>query len=66
MLLVVTPIKGSPAYKAGLKAGDIITTIIREMDSEGKPLAKPEVLDDQGPAVDRRRGQDPRQARHRR
>ena len=26
MLLVVTPIKGSPAYKAGIKAGDIITT----------------------------------------
>src|SRR5262249_7447706 len=25
MLLVVTPIKGSPAYKAGLWAGDIIT-----------------------------------------
>ena len=25
MLLVVTPIKGSPAYKAGLQAGDIIT-----------------------------------------
>jgi C-terminal peptidase prc len=54
-LLVVTPIKGSPAYKAetpmskadrkyraGLWAGDVITTIIREVDSEGNRLAKPE------------------------
>jgi len=41
-LLVVTPIKGSPAHKAGLQAGDLITTIIREEDSLGKPLAKTE------------------------
>src|SRR5262249_60033525 len=32
-LLVVTPILGSPAYKAGMKTGDIIKTIIREVDS---------------------------------
>ena len=38
MLLVVTPLKGSPAYKAGLEAGDIITTIIRDKDSMGQPL----------------------------
>jgi C-terminal peptidase prc len=43
-LLVVTPIKGSPAYKAGLKAGDLITKLVREMDSEGNALDKAEVL----------------------
>jgi C-terminal peptidase prc len=37
-LLVVTPIKGSPAYKAGLMTGDIITKIIRDVDSKGKPV----------------------------
>jgi C-terminal peptidase prc len=43
-LLVVTPIKGSPAYRAGLQAGDLIVSVTREVDSEGKPLDKPEVL----------------------
>lgn len=47
-LQVVTPIIGSPAYKAGLKANDIITTIVREVDSLGKPLAKPETLPTKG------------------
>jgi C-terminal peptidase prc len=41
-LLVVTPIKGSPAFKKGVQAGDIITEVIREVDSEGKELPKPE------------------------
>src|SRR5262249_57330498 len=50
-LLVITPLKGSPAYKAGIKAGDIITTVIREMDSEGKKLAKPEVIPTKGLAL---------------
>jgi carboxyl-terminal processing protease len=47
-LQVVTPIYGSPAYKKGLKANDIITTIIREVDSEGKPLPKSETLPTKG------------------
>ena len=38
-LLVVSPIKGSPAYKAGIQAGDLITKIKRDTDPEGKPLA---------------------------
>lgn len=37
-LLVVTPIKGSPAYNGGIRAGDLITKIIRSVDNEGKPL----------------------------
>jgi carboxyl-terminal processing protease len=47
-LLVVTPIKGSPAYKAGIKAGDIITTIKRDVDSDGNPLDKTEVIETKG------------------
>jgi C-terminal peptidase prc len=48
MLQVVTPIKGSPAYKVGIQAGDVITTVTREMDSEGKKLEKPEVIPTKG------------------
>jgi C-terminal peptidase prc len=48
MLQVVTPIRGSPAYNAKIYTGDIITTIVRETDSEGNPLAKPEVLSTKG------------------
>lgn len=48
MLRVITPVKGSPAYNAGIRAGDIITTITREVDSNGKKLNKPEVLNTKG------------------
>lgn len=37
-LLVVTPIKNSPAYRAGIQAGDLITEIHLEVDKDGKPL----------------------------
>ncbi|HTU91118.1 MAG TPA: S41 family peptidase [Gemmataceae bacterium] len=47
-LLVVTPIKGSPAYRAGIQAGDLITTVTRAVDSEGEPLSPPEVLPTKG------------------
>jgi carboxyl-terminal processing protease len=47
-LQVVTPIIGSPAYKAKMFANDIITTIIREVDSDGKPLKEPEVIPTKG------------------
>jgi C-terminal peptidase prc len=47
-LLVVTPIVNSPAYKAGILAGDLITEIIRENDDKGAPLPKPEVTSTKG------------------
>lgn len=37
-LLVVTPIKGSPAYRAGIQAGDLITEVHLEVDKLGDPL----------------------------
>jgi len=37
-LLVATPIKGSPAHKAGIQAGDLITEIRLEVDKLGNPL----------------------------
>jgi len=52
MLQIVTPIMGSPAYKAKLYAGDIVTTIIREVDSEGNPLDKPQVVKTKGLATE--------------
>jgi C-terminal peptidase prc len=47
-LLVVTPIKGAPAHKAKIQAGDVITKIIREVDSNGKPLSPPEEIETKG------------------
>ncbi|OWK46750.1 S41 family peptidase [Fimbriiglobus ruber] len=41
-LLVVSPIKGSPAYKAGIQAGDLITAIKRDSDPQGEPLKEGE------------------------
>lgn len=37
-LLVVTPIKGGPAFRAGIQAGDLITEVRLEVDKFGKPL----------------------------
>jgi C-terminal peptidase prc len=47
-LQVITPLRGSPAHRAGIKAGDIITQIIREVDAEGKRLEQPEVISARG------------------
>src|SRR5205823_964308 len=47
-LQVVSPIKGSPAYLAGIKTGDYITQIIRDVDNEGKPLEKQEITSTKG------------------
>jgi C-terminal peptidase prc len=47
-LQVVTPIKGSPAYKAKIYAGDLITRIIRPVDEKGHPLPQPEEISTKG------------------
>jgi C-terminal peptidase prc len=47
-LLVITPIKGSPAYRAGILAGDLITTVTRYVDNEGNLLDPPEVTPTKG------------------
>src|SRR5262249_52767419 len=44
-LKVVTPLKGSPAYHAGLKAGDLVTAIVQLVDAEGKPLKEPKRIE---------------------
>lgn len=52
-LQVITPIFGSPAHKAGLKANDIIKTIIAEVDPQtGRPYEKPEIISTKGLAID--------------
>lgn len=48
MLQVVTPIRGSPAYRGKIYADDIITTIIREVDENGAKVDPPEVLSTKG------------------
>src|SRR5260370_23147093 len=48
MLQVISPIYGSPAYKAGIQEGDIITTVTRYVDDKGKALTDPEVISTKG------------------
>jgi C-terminal peptidase prc len=47
-LEVVTPLKGSPAYRAGIKTGDLITSITLDKDKEGNTLPAPEVISTKG------------------
>ena len=63
-LLVVSPIKGSPAYRAGLKAGDLITQIETDRDDKGKQLPRPEGLLDPGHEDGNGRQAHPRAGRH--
>ncbi len=50
-LQVITPIFGSPAFKAGVQAGDIVSAITRLVGDDGKPLDKPEVIPTKGMEV---------------
>jgi C-terminal peptidase prc len=45
-ILVVTPIRGSPAYKAGLLAGDLITKVVTNKFDIDTTTGKIKVLDD--------------------
>ncbi len=48
-LQVVTPIFGSPAHKAGMKANDVITTIVSEVDPKtGQPYDEPKTTPTKG------------------
>jgi len=52
-LLVVTPIKGSPAHRAKIQAGDLITAIIRDVDSDGNPIPQTQVVPTKGLALNK-------------
>ncbi|HQR42014.1 MAG TPA: S41 family peptidase, partial [Gemmatales bacterium] len=45
---VATPILNSPAYRAQIKAGDLILKIINDFDPDGNPLPKTSVTDTKG------------------
>lgn len=48
-LQVVTPIFGSPAHKAGMRANDVIVTIISEVDPKtGAPYDEPKITPTKG------------------
>jgi len=52
-LQVVTPIYNSPAYKAGMRANDLITTIISEVDPKtGKAYDEPKLTPTKGMQTD--------------
>ncbi len=54
-LLIVTPVKGGPAYKAGLYADDEITAITREVRVSDDELPLPETVGTRGMSVERAR-----------
>jgi C-terminal peptidase prc len=51
-LKIISPIKNSPAYKKGLQAGDLITSITREEDNEGNKIDPPEVISTKGMKIE--------------
>jgi C-terminal peptidase prc len=45
---ITTPLRGSPAYKAGVKGGDLILKITNLVDKKGNPLPEPVTVSTQG------------------
>jgi hypothetical protein len=50
--VVVTLTEGGPAEKAGLHLKDVLLSVTRTTDADGKALAKPETIDFKGLALD--------------
>jgi C-terminal peptidase prc len=48
---VLTPLRNSPAHRAGLRAGDVLLHIIQGEDEAGQPLPQPDVTDTRGLSV---------------
>jgi C-terminal peptidase prc len=48
LVRVTTPLRGSPAYRAGLLTGDYITKVTNFVDKDGKELEKPQVTSTAG------------------
>src|SRR4029077_397230 len=53
MLKVISPLRGSPAYKAKIMAGDIITKVTNFVDKEGNKLTEPETISTKGLALNK-------------
>ncbi|MCS7177635.1 MAG: S41 family peptidase [Gemmatales bacterium] len=51
MVRVITPLRNSPAYKAGIQTGDLIVGVTNFVDSEGKPLKEPEYISTKGMSI---------------
>jgi C-terminal processing protease CtpA/Prc len=52
MLRVITPILNGPAYKAGIRGGDLITQIRLNTDGAGKLLWEPKIVSTKGLSVE--------------
>jgi carboxyl-terminal processing protease len=52
LLRVITPILNGPAYKVGIRRGDIITQIRLNTDGSGKPLWEPKIVSTKGLSVE--------------
>ncbi|HMP60090.1 MAG TPA: S41 family peptidase [Gemmatales bacterium] len=51
LIRVSTPIRGSPAYEAGIRTGDLLTKIINYVDKDGRKLPEPTTIECKGMAT---------------
>ncbi|MCS7159084.1 MAG: S41 family peptidase [Gemmatales bacterium] len=51
MVRVITPLRNSPAYKAGIQTGDLIVGVTNFVDKEGKRLEEPEFISTKGMSI---------------